>query len=576
MLSEAIGVLNDLYDTSDIARGLHIRIDKLGCYYRGVSPAKIRFKKNEYARTADSLNALIIHSRRKFGKSSDVGFNLAWLKSLVEEIDASISHPKSALSKQLEPTAGSSAGFARKTERPKDQMQPQDSRKQSSKNFSQSQQLSEQQVTVPITEAIGSHLAQHDKSKHQQTMDESADATSLKRADQKASEDGGFHSQTNSAPAAIASPPPVVPLFRPPAKRGEWQIIPPQVPWYPEGIEDAVKELLQDGWKEETDWADHYAKSSPGLDGWRFVAATRRGRMHEHKGTHREDAFALDTGSWFSTACVCDGAGSCKYSRVGAKVTATLMARSIREQLTPKQSEMEQMDPETVWGHVKGSIVSAALDTQQKLVDLAVKGKFDSTYLRCTMLVVVHYKCRNYSGFVISQIGDGFIASRRLDRHAARHGESDSGEYSGQVNCFMPDAPAWQKAEASIMKFSDDGVDAILLCSDGVEDPFFPIPDTIDTLFNQLYDGVTAALPDFVRQNPHGSIVHASDEVARKNLREWLAYEKRGENDDRTIVILHRTSNPPASSVSTQQPPQEANPAQDGANDGFSVNATYP
>jgi hypothetical protein len=87
-----------------------------------------------------------------------------------------------------------------------------------------------------------------------------------------------------------------------------------------------------------------------------------------------------------------------------------------------------------------------------------------------------------------------------------------------------------------------DGVADVLVATDGVEDPFYPIPRTGPALFAQLDGGVAAPLDGFQRQSAHGPVLGdgVPGAVAAARLLEWLAFEKRGENDDRTAVLLSR------------------------------------
>ena len=67
-------------------------------------------------------------------------------------------------------------------------------------------------------------------------------------------------------------------------------------------------------------------------------------------------------------------------------------------------------------------------------------------------------------------------------------------------------------------------------------------PYALAQLAGGVADGPDALLPGFQRQRPHGPVlgdgVPAPEAAAR--LAEWLGFEKRGENDDRTAVLLTR------------------------------------
>ncbi len=70
-------------------------------------------------------------------------------------------------------------------------------------------------------------------------------------------------------------------------------------------------------------------------DGVRLLAASRRGRSHEHGGAFRDDDFFLDhdaTSGW-SVMLVADGAGSARHSREGARLAVETAGEHIAAQL---------------------------------------------------------------------------------------------------------------------------------------------------------------------------------------------------------------------------------------------------
>ena len=133
------------------------------------------------------------------------------------------------------------------------------------------------------------------------------------------------------------------------------------------------------------------------------------------------------------------------------------------------------------------------------------------------------------------------LALRGTDGAVRLLGAADAGEYSGEVSCFVPDACADARA-ATVSTADLADVAAVLVATDGVEDPFYPIPRTGPALFAQLDRGVDAPLDGFQRQPAHGPVLGdgVSDGEAAERLLAWLTFEKRGENDDRTAVVLSR------------------------------------
>ena len=78
---------------------------------------------------------------------------------------------------------------------------------------------------------------------------------------------------------------------------------------------------------------------------------------------------------------------------------------------------------------------------------------------------------------------------------------------------------------------------SIIIASDGVDDPWYPFARHAPTLVAQLRDGVRDdnALAAGVTQSMRGPVLGGNDPVHA--LMEWLAFEKRGENDDRTLFV---------------------------------------
>ena len=182
-----------------------------------------------------------------------------------------------------------------------------------------------------------------------------------------------------------------------------------------------------------------------------------------------------------------------------------------------------------------GEAVQGACDF---LRELAEKTGTEPKDFRCTLVLGILWLASEAPQLIFSQVGDGFLATQKKDGETQRCGKSDSGAFSGEVNCFIPDTDAVYKAK-EIIAIGASNVDAFIFCSDGIEDPFYPTEKKSQTIFRQLREGVSAPLSVFEKQKPHGPVIGSSD--AKSLLAEWLDFEKKGENDDRTIVILHRS-----------------------------------
>ena len=320
-------------------------------------------------------------------------------------------------------------------------------------------------------------------------------------------------------PAATALPKPAT-----------WKNLPAKDPWCPPAIAAQAPELRK------VAAADAVAFERV-LPGWRAAAASRRGRMHANGGTHREDSLACDAHDHATVLCVSDGAGSCQHSRIGSHVAALRVVEFLLA-ATERMDPAVGADATKLKEHLSSKVTEAVLCATDALLDLAKKSGCSPKDFRCTLLTALHYRGAHHELLLTNQIGDGAICLLRKDQSTARLGASDSGTHSGEVSCFVPDDCARVKAKAVDVTTDLAALECVLLCSDGIEDPFYPLEKQASAIFRQFYTGVTAPLPDFKAQLPQPAPL--LQESAAWGLAQWLEFEKRGENDDRTVAVLHR------------------------------------
>jgi serine/threonine protein phosphatase PrpC len=314
-------------------------------------------------------------------------------------------------------------------------------------------------------------------------------------------------------------------------KQSKWKIVKAGA-WCPAEFVSVLEEELVN-----LQYRDEYSEWKPALPGWKLLGATRRGRMHANNGRHREDAFRSSTTANSIVLCVSDGAGSSQFSRVGAELTTRRLTHELSESFKRDQASLSSLEEPELAQQIAGAMSRAVYTTITFLHETAEKAKCTPKDLRCTLLLAVVYTNEKAKILLTSQVGDGFFARLYEEGKAQRFGASDSGEFSGQVTCFIPDpeAPAHAK---NICSLNLDKMEALILCTDGIEDPFYPIERNAKSIFDQLYHGVRERLPGFEMQAEHGPVI--GEREADKRLMQWLSFEKKGENDDRTILILHR------------------------------------
>ena len=323
---------------------------------------------------------------------------------------------------------------------------------------------------------------------------------------------------------------PVLPLPEP-IVAATWQTLPAADPWCP-------PDVLAHGpaWLAGVATADVHVFADDVAPGWRAVAASVRGRSHAHRGDHREDAFAVRRADGLVVLCAADGAGSAALSRVGAELACRETADRVLAKLAPERAYLRERQRDELAHAVGHAIGLSVWETCRLLHDVAAASGTTPSAFRCTLLVAAWYASDASEIVVTSQVGDGAIVIWRRDGSAARLGDADSGDFAGEVRTFVPDAQAPERA--SHVRVTDaGGLTALALLTDGVDDPVHPIEQTAQTLLAQWRTGADTALPR-VTQTFRGPVLGPAD--AGPALATWLGFERRGENDDRTAVVMAR------------------------------------
>jgi serine/threonine protein phosphatase PrpC len=281
---------------------------------------------------------------------------------------------------------------------------------------------------------------------------------------------------------------------------------------------------------------EHLAHEFLAGNGVKIVAASRRGRSHEHSGSFRDDDFFLfhDKISQWSVVAVADGAGSAKYSREGSRIAVSTAGKFFQEKFksgfTPHldsnillwetepelREEIKVIFRDSYYEMLVKCIEAIELEARR----IAVQYKDFST----TLLVAVSKKNKN--GMFVSSfwVGDGAIAAYSLKGTVRLMGRPDSGEFAGQTrfldqNCLGEGF----KDRVHLGKWQD--ADVLMLLTDGVSDPFFETD-------NELRDNAKWSL----LWNELDPILRDAQPADR--LLEWVHFFKQGHHDDRTIAIL--------------------------------------
>lgn len=279
-----------------------------------------------------------------------------------------------------------------------------------------------------------------------------------------------------------------------------------------------------------------------------LVGASRRGRSHAHKGTFRDDDFAIaDLGDGWSLVAVADGAGSARFSRKGSQI----LCEEIKEQLQGKipsnlkgdfegllrsycqdhDEEKHQIIRSRVYNAV-GKVVHKAAVTA--IANEATKAGAERKEF-ATTLVLTLTKRFDFGWFTTCfAIGDGgaalIVDPKARDIRILNC--QDSGEFSGQTK-FVTMSALWDKPEEELLprvrfQIAENPV-ALIAMTDGVSDPKFKTDRDFENpeQWVKFWDELTSVV-----------VFERGNSGVANELLDWLDFWEEGEHDDRTIAVL--------------------------------------
>ncbi|WP_341735358.1 PP2C family serine/threonine-protein phosphatase [Microcoleus sp. CAWBG640] len=251
-------------------------------------------------------------------------------------------------------------------------------------------------------------------------------------------------------------------------------------------------------------------------DGMKLIGARVRGKSHKHNGTNCDDWFEFAVSNNWTIIAVSDGAGSKKFSRVGAKVSCQAAVNYLADFL--KDCKINDREIWSVDSFKRDELTGAfsesdleqvqkALHEAMKVAYNAIKEKADECYkladylealgrrvdindFSATLLLTVHttvkYKEADYSFVLTCQVGDGMIAAVNQDTVLNLLGQPDRGEYSGQTE-FITSQKKLEKHNLMRKTFPFfSPIKALMVMTDGVADDYFPNDPGMLQLYGDL------------------------------------------------------------------------------------------
>ena len=269
--------------------------------------------------------------------------------------------------------------------------------------------------------------------------------------------------------------------------------------------------------REPTDNSDptphENTQSLLGVEGWRLLGASLRGRSHAHEGKYREDDFAMAASETGHIVVVADGAGSARLSRVGAHLAVDEVIHQLENQEEfPKNADT-----------IKQRTQDALENTLQRLSREALRRGIPLRDLATTLLILWHKLEAGNHHVITAQIGDGAIAAWSPTQGIIPLARPDHGQFAGETQFLISVSPTdiANKIHIESARVPSD-TQIFLVMTDGVADDFFP-PD-------RMLSKIVKALPPVLDTNNSDAEEQLLDLINYKN--------KRGSFDDRTLVVL--------------------------------------
>jgi hypothetical protein len=278
-----------------------------------------------------------------------------------------------------------------------------------------------------------------------------------------------------------------------------------------------------------------------GAHGLRLVAARARGKKHKHEGTNCDDWFEIDTCGAWNLIVVADGAGSKRFSRIGAKTACEVAITSLRTalgevRLEPRrwgdtatvfardeQNEFVQVDLRLIGNIVQQAVVKAFQAVQQAAAvrcgserhQQVLGGRdIDVNDLAATLLLVAQTTVKDetdqsYDLAMSVAIGDGAIGALSWEGRVHLMMEADQGQFSGETEFLSARAVEPARLNHRLRLFIGRPRRAFLVMTDGVADDYFPNDPGLARLFVDLALNGLVALPPHLGSDAEPALVTA-------------------------------------------------------------------
>jgi len=292
---------------------------------------------------------------------------------------------------------------------------------------------------------------------------------------------------------------------------------------------------------------------------FQVFGASVRGLLHKHEGTHCDDWFEIGTSGEWTIITVADGAGSKKYSRIGARIACETATTSLKNSLESIQLTVCKTEEEWNTSFIRNNdgkefpdknineaykallkaFVSAKNKLESKFKELHTQNNNTNKEhassvedLSCTLNIAIHYSSEWGSVVIACQIGDGLIGIVKPDGQSQILSKADSGGYAGEPKFLTSDRMCDQDVLFARTEVFAGSINALLVMTDGVSNDFFPEKGSPTRLWAEL---LVNGIPDFNPNQP-------STTRSSINLKTYSEKREVVEKEPRTGVLIRLAS----------------------------------
>lgn len=305
-----------------------------------------------------------------------------------------------------------------------------------------------------------------------------------------------------------------------------------------------------------------------------IIGARVRGKKHKHEGTNCDDWFEFSNVDDWILLAVSDGAGSKKYSRIGAKVACKSTIKFLETEFKKlkednpditKQLGLDLKDDvfsnscSKVTNIVQQSILNAILDVEKTYETNKSLEEFVKVINRelafndfaCTLIVVVaipvYINDKKEYLTLSCQIGDGLIGIINVEASYVDAfkilSAPDSGNFAGETDFItsrkMTDIETLMKKT----RISRGPISYIFAMTDGVSDDYYPENPHIvrlyfDLVVNGILDNISIDKQNQIDNKEQLLLINAPKPISypwinNPNIEVYIQYSKRIMNENK-------------------------------------------